>query len=59
YLVSYAIYNIYFHFLSKYPGPQRWAATRLSYIFFLWSRWLHTDVHDLHTQYGDSAHRTR
>ncbi|KAF2246979.1 cytochrome P450 [Trematosphaeria pertusa] len=53
YLLSYAIYNIYFHPLSKYPGPKRWAATRLSYIFSLWSGWLHRDVRDLHTRYGD------
>ncbi|KAF2012098.1 cytochrome P450 [Aaosphaeria arxii CBS 175.79] len=53
YLLSYAIYNIYFHPLSKYPGPKRWAATRASYVFSLYSGWLHSDVHDIHRRYGD------
>jgi cytochrome P450 len=50
--MAHVIYNIYFHPLSKYPGPRLWTATRLGYLFSLWSGWLHTDVQDIHRQYG-------
>jgi hypothetical protein len=53
YPIYYVIYNVYFHPLAKYPGPKSWAATRFRYVLSVWSGWLHTDVQELHRQYGD------
>lgn len=46
------MYNIYFHPLSKVPGPRAWSASRLP---FIWSLLRGTIVHDiqmLHRRYG-------
>ncbi|OJI97122.1 hypothetical protein ASPVEDRAFT_78859 [Aspergillus versicolor CBS 583.65] len=46
------VYNIYFHPLSKVPGPSAWAASRLPFIYSLVSG---TSIHDfrsLHERYG-------
>ncbi|KAL6794449.1 cytochrome P450 [Trichoderma sp. SZMC 28012] len=46
------VYNLYFHPLSKIPGPVAWRASRLP---FIWSLLRGTIVHDferLHRQYG-------
>lgn len=46
-------YNIFFHPLSKVPGPRLWAASRLPHEFYLIRGNLHTRLRDLHDQYGD------
>jgi len=53
YFISYGIYNIYFHPLSRFPGSKLWATTRFTYLLSLWSRNLATEVRNLHQQYGD------
>lgn len=32
YLIGTAIYNVYFHPLSKFPGPRLWAMSRIPYV---------------------------
>ncbi|KAF2688531.1 cytochrome P450 [Lentithecium fluviatile CBS 122367] len=53
YPAFYTIYNLYFHPLTRYPGPKFWAATRFGYILSLWSGWLHKDVQEIHRKYGE------
>lgn len=48
-----AIRNIYFHPLSRYPGPKLWAAYRLRYCYSLWKGDLVLDIHEIHKSYGD------
>lgn len=48
-----AVYNIYFHPLSQYPGPRLAAATRLWYCFYLTRGTLVYAVSDAHRKYGD------
>ncbi|TVY48007.1 Versicolorin B desaturase [Lachnellula occidentalis] len=45
-------YNIHLHPLARFPGPKRWTATRLSYVYSLWFGTLSKDVRQLHLQYG-------
>ncbi|KAK3337577.1 cytochrome P450 [Cercophora scortea] len=55
-LVSYpfirALYNIYFHPLSRIPGPRTWSATRLPFIRSLLQGTIVHDIQKLHRQYG-------
>ncbi|KAI0022362.1 cytochrome P450 [Xylariomycetidae sp. FL0641] len=46
------IYNIYFHPLSKVPGPRSWSASRLPFIYALLRGTLVQDVERLHRKYG-------
>lgn len=48
-----ALRNIYYHPLSRYPGPRLWAAFRLPYCFSLWRGTLVRHVHAIHQEYGD------
>ena len=48
-----AIYNIYWHPLSKYPGPTAWAAFRFFYVISLWRGKSIHDIHRIHVKYGD------
>lgn len=48
-----SIYNLYFHALSKFPGPKLWAASRVPYIISLLSGNLVKDQVKLHQKYGD------
>ncbi|MCJ1351257.1 MAG: hypothetical protein MMC33_001241 [Icmadophila ericetorum] len=52
YLVGLGIYNLYFHPLSKFPGPHLWAVSRLPYVRSLVSGRLHLRVTELHEKYG-------
>ena len=47
------VYNLYFHPLSKFPGPKLWAATQLPYIISLVSGRLVVNQQRLHEAYGD------
>ena len=53
YLIAVATYNLYFHPLSKYPGPKTWAISRIPYALSLASGDLHTSVRQIHDQYGE------
>ncbi|KIA75568.1 cytochrome P450 [Aspergillus ustus] len=46
------IYNLYFHPLSKVPGPRLWASSRLPFVWSLIKGTLIDDLHKLHEQYG-------
>ena len=48
-----AIYNIYFHPLSKFAGPKLWAASRLPFLFALLNTTLVKQTRKFHEQYGD------
>ncbi|MCJ1392865.1 hypothetical protein MMC18_005737 [Xylographa bjoerkii] len=53
YQISAYIYNLYFHPLSRYPGPKLWAASRLPHeVAYVRGRIIH-DLAALHKQYGD------
>ncbi|ROV90813.1 hypothetical protein VPNG_09856 [Cytospora leucostoma] len=52
YAVIRAIYNVYFHPLSRIPGPRAWSATRLPYIRSLLRGTIVHDFQNLHTEYG-------
>ncbi|KAK3317434.1 cytochrome p450 monooxygenase [Cercophora scortea] len=52
YFASRIIYNIYFHPLSKYPGPLLHRATRLAYVYHLISGKLPLAVYRIHREYG-------
>ena len=47
------MYNLYFHPLSKFPGPRLWAATRLTYVISLVKGDIVHDVKRLHHKYGE------
>ncbi|KAJ2989383.1 hypothetical protein NUW58_g3496 [Xylaria curta] len=47
-----AIYNIYFHALSKIPGPYLWSASRLPFIYSLLNGTIVHDIQGLHQIYG-------
>lgn len=52
YAICRAIYNVFFHPISKIPGPWAWSATRFP---FVWALLRGTIVHDfqrLHAKYG-------
>ena len=53
YLIALTTYNLYFHPLSKYPGPKIWAISRIPYALSLASGNLHTKVKQIHDQYGE------
>ena len=47
-----AIYRIYFHPLSKFPGPKLRAATRLQSHIEVWRGTKHLSLAKLHRKYG-------
>ncbi|EED14437.1 cytochrome P450, putative [Talaromyces stipitatus ATCC 10500] len=53
YVVGVVIYRIYFHPLSKYPGPKLAAATRLWWMKQQLSGRFPFIVHELHLKYGE------
>ena len=52
YFTSYAIYNLYFHPLARYPGPLLMRMTRLGYCLRLMRGTLPFDMLELHKKYG-------
>ncbi|KAG9529486.1 benzoate 4-monooxygenase cytochrome P450, partial [Aureobasidium melanogenum] len=52
YTVSLMVYNVYFHPLSKYPGPKMASATILWYMYSLGSGKHHEHCDALHQKYG-------
>jgi cytochrome P450 len=53
YAISIAVYNIYFHPLSVYPGPKSYAASRIPYVRTVLAGGLPFSVRRLHEEYGD------
>ncbi|KAE8138900.1 cytochrome P450 [Aspergillus pseudotamarii] len=53
YLVSNAVYNIFFHPLARYPGPVSHAVSRVPYFIRVFKGTLPFDMLDLHKRYGD------
>lgn len=47
-----AVYNIFFHPLSSFPGPKLWATSRLPWNYFNFRGRLGWRIRDLHKQYG-------
>ena len=52
YLYGLAFYNVYFHPLSRFPGPRSWAVSRLLYVRHLVRGDLVQCTQELHEQYG-------
>lgn len=53
YVLGRAIYNVYLHPLSRYPGPRLAAISSLYYIYWTNNGQLHIKLKNLHDQYGD------
>ncbi|KAK1636086.1 cytochrome P450 [Colletotrichum phormii] len=53
YIVSYIIYNLFFHPLRRFPGPILMRTTRATFCYRLWRGTLSFDMLDLHRKYGD------
>lgn len=51
-MLTKAIRNVYWHPLSRFPGPRLYAACRLPYIFFAFTGRLAVQHHELHKRYG-------
>lgn len=47
------IYNVYFHPLSKFPGPKHMAASRIPYALHLKKGTLNEAIHQAHKKYGE------
>ncbi|KAJ6007813.1 hypothetical protein N7540_011789 [Penicillium herquei] len=52
YLVAKIVYNVFFHPLSKYPGPKRMSATRIPYLRLIMGGRYAQKIKALHEQYG-------
>ncbi|WYZ38043.1 hypothetical protein EsH8_II_001549 [Colletotrichum jinshuiense] len=52
FILSRAVYNIFFHPLRHYPGPRLWAATRLPWNFVNLRGGLAWRIRELHETYG-------
>ncbi|KAL4812402.1 cytochrome P450 [Aspergillus spinulosporus] len=52
-VVTRAIYNVFFHPLSRFPGPLLNRMTRMAYIIQVLKGTLHHDVLEMHQRYGD------
>ncbi|KAF2792945.1 isotrichodermin C-15 hydroxylase [Melanomma pulvis-pyrius CBS 109.77] len=52
YYITKAVYNLYFHPLSKYPGPKPWIVSRIPYLVCMNSGRLPFKIKELHDEYG-------
>lgn len=52
-MISHVIYNLYFHPLSRFPGPKSHAISRIPYFRRAIKGTLPFDMLDLHNKYGD------
>ncbi|KAI6355125.1 hypothetical protein MCOR25_008330 [Pyricularia grisea] len=55
YLVLGAFYNVYFHSLSRYPGPRLWAASQIPYALHFALGDGHLAIQRLHQRYGKTV----
>ncbi|MCJ1380793.1 hypothetical protein MMC17_003902 [Xylographa soralifera] len=46
------VYDLYFHTLSRFPGPRLWAVSRIPYVWNLIEGCLTQRTHELHDRYG-------
>ncbi|KAF2198224.1 cytochrome P450 ClCP1 [Delitschia confertaspora ATCC 74209] len=53
YFVTKAIYNLYFHPLSRYPGPLLWRLSQLPQLVVMLQGVLPFRIKELHDKYGD------
>ncbi|KAF2419582.1 putative toxin biosynthesis cytochrome P450 monooxygenase [Tothia fuscella] len=53
YLITFAVYRIWFHPLSSFPGPRLWAVCRLPWHYRLVTGDLPRTLQNLHAQYGE------
>ncbi|PLB55889.1 benzoate 4-monooxygenase cytochrome P450 [Aspergillus steynii IBT 23096] len=53
FLIWRGIFNIYFHPLSKYPGPRLAALSHFCQSYWTFTGTLHSKLKDLHDQYGE------
>ncbi|OJD32676.1 cytochrome p450 [Diplodia corticola] len=53
YTIGVAIYNVYFHPLSKYPGSKWYAASRIPYALDLSRGTINKAITEAHKKYGD------
>ena len=51
--IGIVIKRIWFHPLSRHPGPKLWAASRIPYVVSLLRGTLNEDMLKLHEKYGD------
>ncbi|KAF4624905.1 hypothetical protein G7Y89_g13264 [Cudoniella acicularis] len=51
-LIAHGVYNLCLHPLSNFPGPRRWAISRLPYTRALWQGRLHIKIKEIHDRYG-------
>ena len=49
------VYNLYFHPLTKFPGPKLRAATFIPYCWDIWTGNADSNAKDLHMKYGDTV----
>lgn len=47
------LYRVYFHPLSRFPGPKIYAFTRLPHLYLMYTGKSHQSVLELHRQYGE------
>lgn len=53
YVITQAVYNVFFHPLSRFPGPLLHRASRLAYVYRLIGGTLTLDALEMHQRYGD------
>ncbi|KAF7171054.1 hypothetical protein CNMCM5623_003521 [Aspergillus felis] len=53
YVITHAVYNVFFHPLSRFPGPLFHRASRLAYVYRYIRGTFTFDVLEMHQRYGD------
>jgi cytochrome P450 len=53
YVIAHAVYNVFFHPLSGFPGPLLHRASRLAYVYQFTKGTLAIDLLEMHNHYGD------